>query len=70
MFLAGRRLTDRFAVADLLLLCVAAVCLGQVADAASRKEGAFLILSRKLSSDLVEGVNLTINYEIHNVGMS
>lgn len=39
-----------------------------VVQAASRKDGAFLVLSRTLKSDLVEGINFTVSYEIHNVG--
>jgi hypothetical protein len=34
----------------------------------SRKDGAFLVLSRVISGDLVESQNVTVTYEVHNLG--
>jgi hypothetical protein len=35
-----------------------------------RKDGAFLVLSRVISGDLVEGQNVTVTYEVHNLGQA
>jgi hypothetical protein len=57
-------------IASALLLTAAAVCCVSAVAADSRHDGAFLVFSRTLSGDLVEGVNVTIAYEIHNVGQA
>jgi hypothetical protein len=55
-------------IVSLLLLAVAAVYCTPIAAADSRLDGAFLVFSRTVSGDFVEGVNVTITYQIHNIG--
>jgi hypothetical protein len=50
-----------------LCACVLAVLVAG-ASAESRSDGAFVILSRVISGDLVQGTNFTVSYEVHNVG--
>lgn len=49
-------------------LCAAALALLAASASAARSDGAFLILSRRISGDLVQGTNFTVAYEVHNVG--
>lgn len=52
----------------LALLAALALATLAAGAAAARADGAFLILSRRISGDLVQGTNFTVDYEIYNVG--
>lgn len=45
-----------------------AAALATAALAQDRADGAFLVLARRMSGALVEGKNVTVDYEIRNVG--
>lgn len=49
------------------LLCTL-IALIQARDTSPRNEGAFLIFSRTLSGPLVDGLNVSVKYSVHNVG--
>jgi hypothetical protein len=53
---------------SLFLFAIVAACCAATATAESRLDGAFLVFSRTISGDFVEGVNVTITYQIHNIG--
>lgn len=52
-------------ICALLALCLVLPVLSQ---GTGDRDGAFLVFSRRLSADLVQGLNVSVTYEVHNVG--